>query len=168
MGNKSIWIAGALVMFIGLLFASRVNEKNYPTKPPIISGTVLSVATGVPLQQETEVVHRFFSSIQHRQIAKAIGMMDEEMTQDEKVKKAWEDQFNAMESVEVISIDTSLLEDWTGTRHTYKVMLEIKMDPSSVNSQIPYYGYENGINIRYISLIKSGTIWKVGGIATGP
>lgn len=168
MGNRSIWIAGALMLFIGLLFASRVNEKNYPTKSSIPSGTVLSIVTGMPLQQEIEILRQFFFLIQQHQTTKAIEMMSEATIQDEKGKRAWEKQLNAIESVKVISIDTSLLGEWTNTQHTYRVTLEMQIYPSSINGTIPYYGYENGTNIRFISLVKSGEYWKIEGISTGP
>lgn len=160
MGNKSIWIAGALMMFIGLLFASRVNEKNYPTRRAITPSAALSVATGIPLQQETDILHRFFSLVDEKKIVEAVGMTND--------GQEWVAQLNAMDSVKILSIDTSLLGDWTTQRHTYKVTLEMRMNASSANSPIPYYGYKNGVNIRFISLVKSGTIWKIESIATGP
>lgn len=168
MGNKSIWIAGALMVFIGLLFASRVNEKNYPTKPTSTSSAVLAVATGIPLKHESDIIHKFITLVDSKKITEAVEMMSDEITQNEYIKQTWGIQFRAMKSVKVISIDTSLLEDWTNTRHTYQVTLDVKMDPSSVSGPIPYYGYENGTNIRFISLIKSGKNWKIEGIATGP
>ncbi len=42
------------------------------------------------------------------------------------------------------------------------------MDPSSANAPIPYYGYETGENIRFITLVKENKLWKIDEIATGP
>ncbi len=58
--------------------------------------------------------------------------------------------------------------DWTEAKHTYKVTLDVSMNPTSANAPIPYYGWENGQNIRWVSLENAGNLWKIQGIATGP
>jgi hypothetical protein len=53
--------------------------------------------------------------------------------------------------------------------NTYRVDFEAEMKPGSENAQpIPYYGFNNGINTRWVSLEKVGNIWKIQGLATGP
>jgi len=42
------------------------------------------------------------------------------------------------------------------------------IDSSAANAPIPYYGYENGQNTRFIPIIKENSLWKIDGIATGP
>ena len=95
-------------------------------------------------------------------------MMSDAINKDDSQKQAWGVQLNAMKSVKTVSVEPSMQEEWSSTKHTYKVVLEISMDPASANAPIPYYGYENGRNIRLISLIKEGSLWKIEGIATGP
>ena len=76
--------------------------------------------------------------------------------------------FNGFESVNVTKIASSMPEDWTANAHTYRVTLDVKMKPESANAAIPYFGYDNGVNTRFITLEKVGNLWKVNGISTGP
>jgi len=41
------------------------------------------------------------------------------------------------------------------------------MDESSKNALIPYYGYDQGTNTRFIVLVKEGGKWFIEAIATG-
>ena len=69
------------MVFIGLLFASRVNEKNYPTKPTSTSSAVLAVATGIPLKHESDIIHKFITLVDSKKITEAVEMMSDEITQ---------------------------------------------------------------------------------------
>jgi hypothetical protein len=42
------------------------------------------------------------------------------------------------------------------------------MNPNSANEPIPYFGWENGQNIRWVTLVKEGKMWRIEGLATGP
>jgi len=42
------------------------------------------------------------------------------------------------------------------------------MDPSSADAPIPYYGYTNGLNTRFISLVNQAGLWRIDSINTGP
>jgi hypothetical protein len=49
------------------------------------------------------------------------------------------------------------------------VILDAKIKPGSENAAIPNFGWENGENIRWVSLKKnSDGMWKILGIGTGP
>jgi len=157
---KNIIIAGAIVIFVGLIFAARVNEKNIPANPPQHEETILPT--------EEDIIRNFFALIQERKISEAVLMMSDPITKGERVKQAWGVQLNAIKSIRLLSIEKSMSETWTGEQHTYKVSLDMTMDTSSANEPIPYYGFENGKNIRWIPLIKSDNQWRIGGIATGP
>lgn len=73
-----------------------------------------------------------------------------------------------MKTVKVKKIEETMKEDWTENRHEYMVTLDVVMDPSSAGGPIPYYGFENGENVRFVGLVKEGNQWKVEGLATGP
>ncbi len=119
----------------------------------------------VPLPQETDIVRNFFNLIGEKKASDAVTMMN---VTDDSQKQAWAVQFNAMTSVKALTIEPSMQADWTDTKHTYKVTLDVSMNPASANAPIPYYGWDNGQNTRWINLEKVGDLWKVSGIATGP
>jgi hypothetical protein len=131
----------------------------------VLMGKTVEKKNTIPLPQERDIVNTFFNIIQEKRPSDAAGMMK---VSDDSEKQAWAVQFNAISSVKVLNIEPSMQEDWTDTNRSYKVTLDITMDPSSANAPIPYYGWDTGQNIRWITLEKSGDIWEIATIATGP
>jgi len=122
----------------------------------------------VPEPQEIDIVQNFFQLIKEKDISAAVSSMSSKNTTDDSVKQAWGVQFNDWNSVNITSIEASMPTDWSESRHTYKVMMDVIIDSSAANLPIPYYGYENGQNIRFISIVKENGLWKIDEIATGP
>lgn len=121
--------------------------------------------TVVPLPQETDIIHSFFNLIEEKRSSEAVGMMN---VNNDSQKQAWAVQFNAITSIKVSNVEPSMPEEWSDTKHTYKVTMDVKMNPNSANQPIPYYGWENGNNTKWITIEKAGNLWKVNGIASGP
>lgn len=122
----------------------------------------------VPLPQETDIVHSFFNLIGEHRAADAVSMLAPDQVSNDSQKQAWAVMFNAFQTVSVKSVASSMPEEWSSDRHTYRVTMDVTMKPEAANAAIPYFGYENGTNIRFITLEKVGSLWKVDGIATGP
>jgi hypothetical protein len=157
MRNKMFLLLGG-VLILGIVFSTfkgKANDKPVISQP---SPTIKQEAT-VPLPQETDIIHIFFNLIAERKITQAVAMMSDD---------TWGGQLAAMKSVKVLDIAPSMPEEWKDNEHVYKVTLDLIMDPASANQPIPYYGFENGSNIRWVALKKSGNLWKVMGLATGP
>jgi hypothetical protein len=171
---KNYIVIGVIVLVIVGLFFVFGNKKGGTTLSGITNTTTPSnpapsTATEskavVPLPQETDIVRTFFNLIGEKRASDAVGMMN---VSDDSQKQAWAVQFNTITSIKVLNIAPSMQSDWTDTRHSYKVTMDVKMDPASANAPIPYYGWDNGQNIRWINLVKVGNLWKIEGIATGP
>lgn len=122
----------------------------------------------VPLPQEQDIISNFFSLINERKIPEAIAMMSSTMIPDDSTKQAWGVQFNDIKSINVLKIEPSLSENWTDEKHTYKVTLEAYVSSDAANAPIPYYGWQDNPNIRWVELIKEGTLWKINSLSTGP
>jgi len=141
-------------------------------KTPLLKANTSSSAVSsngsVPLPSDTDILNSFFNLIEARRASDAVGMMSDSITKDEGQKQAWGVQLNAIKSIKILNTEPSMQEAWTATRHTYKITMDIMMDSASAGAPIPYYGYENGKNIRWVTLEKEGKIWRVMGIATGP
>jgi len=167
--KKYIVIGIVILVVVGLvvIFGNKKgNETKNPTTQTIAETAVPTVTKSVvPLPQETDIIRTFFNLIEEKRPSDAVGMM---AVTDDSQKQAWAVQFNAIMSMKVLDIAPSMQEEWNETKHTYKVTLDVKMNPNSANAPIPYYGWDNGNNIRWIALEKSGNVWKVQGIATGP
>jgi hypothetical protein len=144
---------------------TKTGEQNNLTKE---NQNVNQDQGGVPLPSENSTIRTFFELINEQRIDSAISMMTPSLTGDDTQKQAWGVQFNSFEKITVTKIEESMKETWTEKNHSYKVTLDVQMKPEATKAPIPYYGYENGANIRWIALEKMGDLWKIGGIATGP
>lgn len=124
--------------------------------------------TQVSTQTDEGFIRDFFGLIESKKASEAVMIMTDKNTADDSTKQAWGVQFNDMNSVTVVSIEPSKQSSWTDTRHQYKVVLDMVIDPTYASAPIPYYGYENGQNTRFVTLVKEDGAWKVDELATGP
>lgn len=116
------------------------------------------------LPQE-DVIRNFTQLISDGKPDSAAKMMK---VSDESELQAWAVQFAAMNSFKIINLEKHREEEWTTNRHYYKVIFDVLMKPESRDAPIPYYGWENGENTRWLTLEKIGNVWKISEIATGP
>lgn len=135
---------------------------------PTVEPTKKTENNTVPLPQETDIINNFLNFIDEGKASDAVMMMSSSTINDDSIKQAYGVQYAAMTSVKVKKIEESSRGDWTDSRHQYMITLDVVMDPSSASGPIPYYGYEQGENIRFLNLVKEGNQWKVEGLATGP
>ena len=137
--------------------------ENTPTTETIPTNTASTVA----LPTEVDVIQLFFILIDEARIPEAVAMMSVEAVPDDSYKQAWEVQFNALDSIKVSKIEPYGQENWSPNSHTYKVNLEVAVSENAANAPIPYYGWGNGDNLRWVEIVKEGDLWKINQIATG-
>jgi len=132
----------------------------------LIIGILFSACTSsVPLPSQESIINSFFNLINEKRIPEAINMMDPKAVSDESTKQALGVQFNDFDSVKVISIEKFINADDS----LYQVELAAKINPRAANYPIPYYGYSDQSDIRFIKLVKNSQgIWKIESINTGP
>jgi hypothetical protein len=119
-----------------------------------------------PLPEDKEILQNFFSFFGTDDAYKAALMMK---TTNDSERQAWAVQFAAFHYLKVLKIEKANLNEWTDNKHIYKVTLDVIMDiEKSANAPIPYYGYQNGENVRWITLEKVDNVWKIAEIATSP
>jgi len=119
-------------------------------------------SANVPLPNQEDIVRTFINLISEKRISEAISMMDPKAVGDDSQKQAWGVQFNSFATISLKAIEKNGAD-------AFKVTLTVKMKPESEKGPIPYYGYDNGDNIRWIGLIKgSDNLWKITDFATSP
>ncbi|MGB9911311.1 MAG: hypothetical protein ACPLKP_01760 [Microgenomates group bacterium] len=138
------------------------NKLKSPSPPSSYSS---EQGEGVPLPQDEDIIRNFVSLIEEGSADKAAQMMK---VKDETEMQIWGVHFSAINSFKLLKIEKANENEWTDTKHIYKVLLDVWMDPRSADAPIPYYGWENGQNTRWITLEKVGNTWKIAEIATGP
>lgn len=124
--------------------------------------------SSVPLPTEEDIIRTFFNLINEKRIPEAIAMMNNNAVGDDSTKQTWGVHFDAIKSINVMSIEPSMKESWSQDKHSYKVTLEAYVSSEAANAPIPYYGWGDNPNIRWITLIKEGDFWKIAELATGP
>lgn len=124
----------------------------------IQGNTAIEEPTTTPNSPEEDIIRAFFTAIGEHHPSEAVALMS---LTDESTKQVWAVQFNAFQSVKILSITHTI-------DHTYKIQLEVQMKSEAASAPIPNYGYENGVNTRWVSVEKVGGGWKIAEIATGP
>ena len=67
------------------------------------------------------------------------------------------------DSVKVVGIEKSIEEN------LYKVTMEVEVNARAADYPIPYYGYGDKTDIRFVKLTQNSEgVWKIDGIGTGP
>jgi hypothetical protein len=118
----------------------------------------------VPLPRDEDVI-RIFVELVKEDPARAALMMK---TESDNERQNWTVQFASIKSIKLLKMEKANENFWTDNKHIYKVTLHVLMEIRSADAPIPYYGWENGVNVRWITLEKIGKIWKIAEIATGP
>lgn len=134
------------------------------------SNSSTSANQTVPLPQDEDIIRDFVFKIEEGKADEAAKMMkinEQNSDQANSELQAWAVQFSNITSFKLLKMEKANESEWTDTKHIYKVVLDVWMDPRSANAPIPYYGWQNGENIRWLTLEKVGDTWKIAEIATG-
>lgn len=106
------------------------------------------------LAPEEELIYNFFALINNKEIPEAITLMSPNLVPDDSAKQAWGVQFNAIKSIHILSIQETNQEMWTDISKEYEVILEAYVDEAAATAVIPYYGWADNPNVRFI------TVWQ--------
>jgi len=166
-------------IFLGLKYQPRKNEevRQKPSDIVQVTQTISEIPADqtstqptavVPLPTEEDIIRNFFNLINEKRIPEAISMLSQSAVGDDSSKQAWGVQFNAVKSINVQKIEPSMPESWSQDSHSYKVTLEAYVSSDAANAPIPYYGWGDNPNLRWVSITKEGDLWKINELATGP
>jgi hypothetical protein len=109
------------------------------------------------LQQAFAV--QFWGKIAEQKIDEALAMMDA----NQPTKDMWRTNFKTIKSISVKKTEKAFEDEWTATRQTYKMQLDV-----SVPKEGEGYGWQNGLNFRWVTLEKTGNTWQIHEIANNP
>ena len=151
------------VIFFGIFFLNKEKNKKENYKE-ILMPTNTSTSTS----DAQSMVRTFFQHLSDGNISEAVLMMSPEVIANDSTKQAWGVQLNSFSFLQLLSVDPVMKEEWTNTTEEYKVVINAKMKQESATALIPYYGWNDGSNTRFIILEKKGNIWYIQAIGTGP
>jgi hypothetical protein len=94
--------------------------------------------------------------------------MDPSNCSNEASVEEWKKKFTSFEKAQIVNLEPENQSGWSINNHTYKVTVNVKMLPEAAGASVPNYGWQNGDNIRWITLRKGAdNLWRVLEIATG-
>lgn len=112
------------------------------------------------------VISQFIALINDHRVSDALAMMSPELVPDAD-RAAWTRQFSAIKSIHVIDIKPADTER-SGPCFEYKVTLEAEVSSEAANEPIPYFGWDDNPNLRWMGLCPRGDKWLISSIGTGP
>jgi hypothetical protein len=119
-----------------------------------------------PGAKHAVVISQFFALINDHRVSDALAMMSPELVPDAD-RAAWTQHFSAIKSIRVMDIRPADMEG-TGLCVEYKVTIEADVSSEAANAPIPYYGWNDNPNLRWIHLCPRGDQWLISSIGTGP
>jgi hypothetical protein len=150
--------------FLGGVEQSRINEIRQQQD----AGSGPS-SGNTQLPTDEEFVQLFFQTLETKNTAVSLGMLDPSNLINGDTAKEWEKQLASFEKAQVTGIEPYNQAKWTSTEHAYKTTVNVQMLPEAAKATIPNYGWQNGDNIRWITVRKgTDSLWRVVTIATGP
>ena len=159
---KKIIIVLAIILIIFVIGYPFLNPSSDKNK------AVPSVSSEKQVTQpsQEDILRTFFSLINEKRIPEAIEMLSPTIVPDDTSKQAWGVQFNSFKNIEVTDIKKQA--EYEGSGEIYRIDLSVEVNAENANLPIPYYGWSNGQNVRWIEIVKENNLWKITRIATGP
>ena len=146
-------VAAASLLVVGLIIS---QKKESPSQVPA-EQTIPSESTEkeIPLLTEEDIIRLFFQLIDEKRIDEALSMMSP------KAGQSWRPYLESFQKIKLLEVEKTELG-------SFRVLLDVEMTSDSARGSIPFFGYSNGQNIKFVNLVKENDTWKIEGIATGP
>jgi len=153
-----VFVVPVIVLFLlGNLSRKQIN--NSPSPVPSSSTS----SQNVPLPSKEDAVRTFCNLIDEGKITQAVSMMD---IKDDEVRQSWGVYLNNFSSFKLMNIKKSGVDE---TGNSFEADIDVKLKKNLTDLPIPNYGWENGVNKRWISVVDTGRgLYKISEIATGP
>lgn len=177
---KNLLAALSIIFFSFILTSCNLVKKENREKnnaeveskesPPVFQTELEKANTRAGQIQEEDIIWQFFDYINKQKIDQALGLMSKNLLGDETSQKIWREHFQAIKSINVQNIEPYNKENWTENNHIYKTALEAYVAAEAEKAPIPFYGWQDNPNIRWIELQKIETppYWLINSISTGP
>lgn len=145
-------VAAASLLAVGLVISQKKTPPQVPAEQTIPPE---STEKEVPLPTEEDIIRLFFQLIDEKRIDEALSMMSPKAGQN------WRPYLESFQKIKLLEVEKTELG-------SFRVLLDVEMTSDSARGSIPFFGYSNGQNIKFVNLVKENDTWKIEGIATGP
>jgi hypothetical protein len=160
--NKIILVFILVGLFFGgAWFFSQRQKSGVSNAGETPAPTLLEKSQSVPLPTQEDIIRTYFNLISEKRIPEAVSMMSQKAIGSDANKQAWVLQLASLTSLKVEKIERV-------EGDSFRVDFQATVSPDGANLPIPYYGYSNGANTRFVPLVKEDGLWKIDDLATGP
>ncbi|MBE3126781.1 MAG: hypothetical protein IMZ56_00665 [Candidatus Atribacteria bacterium] len=113
--------------------------------------------------KEENFIYDFFEAVDQKNFKQVFSMMDENFAGDKNMQEMWKANFSSLEKIKVIRVYPEEEQKWPNHQPLYEVNIYTISKPGS-----PYCGWDEGRNIRWITVATEEDNLKIVSIATGP
>ncbi len=110
-----------------------------------------------------EIIGQLASLLDSGNVTDAVNLMASDKIANEQNKEMWVGSFSAIDSIEIVGIETAFPENWTAVHEYYKVTLDVALQSGAQPGL-----WEDGEIIRWINLILEDGQWKINEISMNP
>ncbi|MDM7988462.1 MAG: hypothetical protein QUS13_14125 [Smithella sp.] len=113
-------------------------------------------------------LEEFFAIVNSRDVDEAMKSMVAGMIDTPEKRIGWRRHLSAIRSIHVLHVEPAHTENWSNSRHIFKVTLEAHVENTS-DAPIPFFGWQDNPNVRWVTMeLNNQRRWVVAEIATGP
>jgi hypothetical protein len=154
-----------MVMSMGGTKKPEISSGSSTVAPTTNASPSSTIADSVPLPTGEDVISTFIQLINEQKIPDAIAMMDDTIIPSDSVKQQYGVIFNSFATILVQKIGPESFgkEDWGEGEERYRVELLISIKPQGQKGM-----WEEGVNTRWITVLKQQNRFMIHDIATGP
>jgi hypothetical protein len=114
-------------------------------------------------------IEEFWTLVNARDFDEALKVLGPSLVGSSEGRAAWRRQLDAIRSVHVRDIEPADTAAWTPRLQKFKAVLDVIVAPAAANAPIPFYGWGDNPNVRWIAVERSSAgAWLITAIATGP
>jgi len=154
-----------MVMSMGGAKKPGISGGSSTVAPTLAASPSSTVADSVPLPTGEDVIRSFVQLINDQKIPDAIAMMDNILVSSDSDKQQYGVTFNSFASISIskIGLETFDKENWKEGEERYRVDLMISLKPQGQSGL-----WDEGVNTRWITVMKKDGRFMIHDIATGP
>ncbi len=113
--------------------------------------------------KEENFIYDFFEAITKGDTEQYFSMMDRDLAGNETMQEMWKTAFSSLELIKIVRLYPEDERKWHNKQPLYEAIIY-----SIPKSRAPYYGWDEGKNVRWISITPTEDSWKITAIATSP
>jgi len=162
--QKNEFVVALFIVFVistGVIYFRYL--KDFDTAKVSARSTVIMEEKTGPKPNDTYVVRNFFTLTDDGKVDEALDIIVSTIGPDSNIRDAWAVGLKNMYYIKVRTLDGFQSNLWTESKHRYLLRLDVQLKDPAVPTT-----WQNGENVRYVTVSKIGDLWKISEINQTP